>query len=129
MKRLSKKDRAAYAEHRQDVDSALSDALEEIEAYNTAIQNLVVPTDALEAVNEAILRFNGWMEELHTEMEAYAEERSEAWHEGEAAETYKEWMSSFSSDIDEVDAYPDEPEPLEEPCVEIPDLPLSPLEL
>tara|TARA_R110000824_G_scaffold375880_1_gene566866 strand:+ start:7720 stop:8109 length:390 start_codon:yes stop_codon:yes gene_type:complete len=126
MNRLSKGHLKTYAALREAVDDAAHRAQEDVGEYNEALANLALPTESLEALNDAVLNFNAWMEEVRGEMDCYFDDRSEQWQRGEAGELYLEWMTLFEELMDEVDTFPDDPEPLEEPLAEVPELPSSP---
>jgi hypothetical protein len=68
----------------------------------------------LEALNEAIVEYNGTLEEakefteeVHEEMETYYEERSEGWQEDDRGQDYSDWMEKWDNfdpaHVDEVE--------------------------
>jgi chromosome segregation ATPase len=67
---------------------------------------------AIEAANAAIDAYNAiladvetWRDEIVGEMESYVEERSEKWHESDAASEYSDWKGEFEGlDASEIDA-------------------------
>ena len=71
----------------------------ELEALQTKL------SDAALAFNEARSAVDSFREDRLAEMEEWAEERSERWHEGEAGEAHQSWRDAWD----------------DEPCDEAPD--------
>jgi hypothetical protein len=85
-------------------------------------------SEAIDRINEAIGGYNklrqeaqDFVEELASKAQAYADERSEKWADGEAGTAYMEWIDLLTIQLDEVDEvsmdsldFPVEPEHAEE---------------
>lgn len=71
------------------------------QALATKIEN------ALANLEQAIQEANEFIEDVHTSMEEFYDERSQRWQESEAGSAYEDWISEWGTEIDAND------EPLE----------------
>ena|SRR5215469_9890749 len=118
--------KAITKQQQREIDAAL-DVLREaaseleaaIEAYNEALEPLRERIEgALDHYNEKGSELRAVYLDIHAEAQAYYDDRSERWQEGDAGEEYQEWLDKLENlEIEELDI--DMPEPLDRP--EIPD--------
>jgi uncharacterized protein YukE len=59
---------------------------------------------AVADLNATIQQANELIVEVHDDQEAFYNERSEKWQEGDAGTAYQDWMSEWESEIDEVES-------------------------
>lgn len=69
---------------------------ETYDAYDTAVTEL----------NEKLQEFKNFRDEVVSEMDEYLSERSEKWHEGDAASQYQDWKSTWEQlDLEEIEKH------------------------
>src|SRR5262249_45903010 len=99
---------------RDEAVKALNEAAEAlrntIAEINAAIEEKVNP--AIEAYNEALMAATEFRDEIVSDMETYADERSDKWREGDAGSNYESWKGEWEGiDLGELNAI----EEIEEP--------------
>lgn len=99
MKRLNKKQAAQLTE--------LTDAVETAK---------IAVDEKVEELNDAIVKLEGFRQEMRDDMESYYEEKSERWQEGDNGQMYYDWMNAWDQEVTEV----------ESPDVEVPEYPEEP---
>jgi lipopolysaccharide biosynthesis regulator YciM len=109
---------ASQLTEREKVAHALVDAAEAVRAavekYNTKMSEAWVEVDkAVEEYNRKVEDANNFIQEIHSDMESYYDEKSEKWQEGEAGQLYREWLEAWTKEIDDCEL--DQPDELEEP--------------
>lgn len=128
MKKLSKDQLAEHGRIVADLRVKEEVFLGEIENYNAARLALWAPVEgAMSALNEARSDANNFHDEVTGDMESYAGERSDRWHESDAAASFSEWQSTweqFGAEEIELDA-PDGFEPQESAADEFESLPVE----
>ena len=82
MKKLTKSQQADYNQLREAVEVAIGEA-------NAAII----------AANEARQRFEDFRDGIHADIDAYFEEKSEKWQEGDAGSAYSSWRDEWDEQI------------------------------
>ena len=80
MNKLNKKQSKELAKHQSDLTDAAEAIEEAVEAYATA-------------ADEA----RAFAESIHADQQAYYDERSEKWQEGDAGTAYTEWMELWET--------------------------------
>lgn len=109
MKRLSK----TQIKEKANFISALTEAKEKldkaIEDYNSAIDREYMKVDAaIAAFNSEVGAFNEWRDGLHDEMQNFYDDRTDTWRDGDAGQSYSEWMDQWNAEWAEIDqAEPD----------------------
>ncbi len=130
MRRLSK-------EQRKRKDDLVKAMAAQEDAYSTAlcVYNERVAEAFAEVERErgeydgAQANIRDFMQELAADMEAYQDEKSDAWREGEAGERYEEWRQRWEDEIgepEELEAPPSLDEPSETVSSVFDDLPDEP---
>jgi len=85
-----------------------------IEQFNLTLQEEWEKVEAaVEDMNEKIDSANEFKTEIYGEMESYAGERSERWHESDAGSAYADWQTEWEMEIDRVEI--DRPDDIEIP--------------
>jgi len=117
MKNLTKdqsNQKAKIARALHDVGEELADA---VNRYNAQMSALYSPIEELQGrYNELILEAQGFLEGVQEEQEAYIEDRSDRWREGDAGQAYSEWADAWRIGLEEVEVYA--PEPLDDLVLE-----------
>jgi hypothetical protein len=110
MKRLDKQQAVKHAalaaklsDAREDLNNALLDFNNEVKAL---FDKMVKP--GADAYNAVVAEANEFIGEVHMEQEAYHDEKSEKWQEGDAGSAYNNWMNEWELELDELEL--DEPE-------------------
>lgn len=120
MKKLDETDQARMDTLLTELDDTVSDIESAVDAFNVAQQDAYqVLQAAVIEYNEARTRaladverayhahiikigeVNGFIQDVHSEMESYYDERSEKWKEGEDGQAYQDWMEQWSYEADE----------------------------
>jgi hypothetical protein len=102
MKRLSRDQEKQKDEHVAALEIAAAAVSKAIEEANAVIENQV--TSAIGAYNDALANASTFRDEIVGDMELYADDRSEKWHESEAGETYQSWKGEWEGiDFSELD--------------------------
>ncbi len=60
-------------------------------------------TELVAAINEARQEVHGILDDLVTEVDAYYDERSAKWQEGDKGQSYDEWRQELTQTRDEMD--------------------------
>jgi hypothetical protein len=82
--------------------------LNAVNEFNDAVTIKLAPLDAARnAYNAAIGDLRGVYQDLADEAQAYFDERSERWQQGDAGTEYEVWLNTLTEAIDEL---PDLPE-------------------
>lgn len=105
MKRLSKEQVKEHEElvdavngAHQELDGAIKQYNERVAAAHSELAPFV------EAFNEAVTKANDFRESVHSDQQAYFDEKSEKWQEGDAGSAYSDWMSQWDeAAIEEVE--------------------------
>jgi hypothetical protein len=96
MRKLSKEQQNTKEEHRSAIEAAYAKLAGEIGDYNSQMrqqwQELEV---AYIAYKEACENAREFVAETVGEMEAYFEDRSESWQDGERGDAYHEWTQTW----------------------------------
>jgi hypothetical protein len=83
------------------VSQAWAKVAEAVEYFNTELDeawgNTLQP--ALEEYNEAVADANAWKQEVAGDIQAYIDERSDKWREGEACGRYEAWREPYDDEI------------------------------
>jgi hypothetical protein len=102
MKRLSRDQEKQKDEHVAALEIAAAAVSKAIEEANAVIKNQV--TSAIGAYNDALANASLFRNKIVFNMEMYAGDRSEKWHESEAGETYQGWKGEWEGiDFSELD--------------------------
>ena len=110
MKKLSKDQVTLRDELVASLQKAKDDV---IEALGAVVGATAEANSKIEAYNTVLGDASSFAEEVAGEIESYIDERSEKWHESDAAQTYADWFRAWQG-VDFSDIYPlpdpDEPE-------------------
>lgn len=71
-----------------------------VQAVQTKDADLQVAVDAYNSARVALYSFSG---AIADDIEAYVDERSEAWHESDKAEAYEEWQGQWKDFAEELE--------------------------
>lgn len=100
MKKLSK-------QQQEEQENLVNRLLSQKEDVEDAFNRL---KDEIEAYNEIVQEAEGWRSDIVGEMDAYYEDRSEKWQEGDTGSAYFDWKSEWENEeLSEIDA-PSEPD-------------------
>lgn len=115
MKRLSKQQVKTKADLVERLRKTNSDLQAAIDQYNAQLDTVLDPlVSAIDAANEARDDARTFAEEVVGEMQDYAGERSDKWHESDAGSDFDSWQNEWEAiNLDEVDI--DLPEPIDAP--------------
>jgi uncharacterized protein YukE len=117
MKNLTKEQSTRKAQIAQAMAEVESDLQNAIDQFNEQMTALYAPIEELQGrYNELIAEAQGFIETIHEQQEAYSEERSDSWHNGDSGQAYRDWMGEWNLDLEEIEI--DTPDPLEEPPLE-----------
>jgi uncharacterized protein YukE len=101
-----------------EVESDLQNAINQ---FNEQMTAMFAPIEELQGrYNELIAEAQGFLETIHEQQEAYSEERSDSWHNGDSGQAYREWMGEWNLDLDEIEVIT--PNPIEDPALDTADL-------
>jgi hypothetical protein len=121
MKNLTKeqsKRKAQIAQALTEVGNELQNAINQ---FNEQMTAAFAPIEELQGrYNELITEANGYIGTVHEQQEAYEGERSDAWHNGDSGQAYRDWMGEWSLDIGEIEVCA--PNSIEEPAIDAADL-------
>lgn len=121
MKKLSKEEISRKSQLIEDLATTAHEIQESITSFNVVLQALFEPIEELTGrYNELVCNAREFLESVHEQQEAYMEDKSEAWREGDAGQAYEEWADAWSLNPEEVEVCP--PETMEEPTLEVADL-------
>lgn len=86
------------------------DLQEAIQRFNQHLRSANEEVQTLQdRFNELVQEAQSFVQTVHDEQEAYRDERSDRWQEGDAGQAYEEWMDAWSIELEEVDlALPEE---------------------
>ena len=103
MKRLSKEQLKKHA----DLSAELHDAHEELDGaikqFNETVATAYAKLETfVETFNSKVADANAFIEEVHSEQESYADDKSDRWRESDAGAAYDDWMSEWDQAVDEV---------------------------
>lgn len=88
-----------------------------INRYNAQMSSMFAPVEELQGrFNELLADAQAFIDGVHEEQEAYKEERSDRWRDGDAGQAYSDWAGEWSITFDEVEM--ECPEPLDEPTLD-----------
>lgn len=118
MKRLSKEQVKRHAQLATDLHEAYREMEAAIGYYNVAVSEAFAKlAPAVEAFNAKVTEANEFIGEVHDEQEAYFDEKSERWQEGDAGSAYSDWKGEWETEVEEVEL--EEPGELDVPDVDI----------
>ena len=105
MKNLSKAD---YA-RRDEIIGELQAIETEVEAAFADLQVAVATyNQRVAAYNEVVAEGTGWVEDIASTIEAYMDERSDKWREGERGGAYQSWLTEWQGfQLDELELVED----------------------
>jgi uncharacterized protein YukE len=100
---------------------------EMVEAHGSVVSAVEALNALVAKYNEKLSEAETWRDGITSDMEAYVDERSDKWQEGDAGSEYSEWMDTFADlsfeAMEEVTA-PDLPEfELAQQIEDLPDQP------
>ena len=108
MRTVPRKDQQEAAKLAQRARDIIEQMNAEIDAFNTRMEHFTELFDAAKAEAYAIA------DEQTTNAEAYYDERSEAWQEGDAGQAYASWKDDLEALRDEIDGEGVEVDPVAE---------------
>jgi len=116
MKKLNKDQIAARDAHSTAINDAHSDLDDAINRFNALVEEAKGTVEsATETYNQALDNARTFCAEIVSLMEDYEGERSDKWHESDAASSFQDWKSEWESiDLDQ-DFDPEFPVDLEAP--------------
>jgi cysteinyl-tRNA synthetase len=121
MKNLTKEQSSRKAQIAQAMTEVESDLQNAINQFNEQMTAMFAPIEELQGrYNELIAEAQGFIETIHEQQEAYSEERSDSWHNGDSGQAYREWMGEWNLDLDEIEVIT--PNPIEDPALDTADL-------
>lgn len=121
MKNLTKEQSTRKAQIAQALAGVESDLQHAINHYNEQLIALFAPVEELNGRrDELIAEARGFIEGIREQQEAYAEDRSDAWHNGDSGQAYRDWMGEWGIDLEEIEV--SAPEPIEDPALDSADL-------
>jgi chromosome segregation ATPase len=121
MKNLTKEQSSRKAQIAQAMTEVESDLQNAINQFNEQMTAMFAPIEELQGrYNELIAEAQGFLETIHEQQEAYSEERSDSWHNGDSGQAYREWMGEWNLDLDEIEVIT--PNPIEDPALDTADL-------
>ena len=116
MKKLSK-------EHHKKIGDAQTFIEEKRAAYQAAAEQvneqIWEARSALDDLNSAIESYNAVREEIADEAQAYYDDRTDAWRDGDNGEAYLAWIETFREEMEAAEPQLDDVDELDE--VEYPD--------
>lgn len=114
MKRLGRPDVLRHADLVARVTVARDALNAAIREYNRQVKDMhaVLLVPKVQEVNDAVEACNAFVDEVHSDQENYYEDRSDNWREGDAGQSYSDWMSSWELELDELAL--EEPTPFDE---------------
>jgi len=118
MKRLSKEQVKEHGE----IGAALHGAQQELEGaiqkYNQRVTEAYSElAPFVTAFNEQVDKANDFIEAVHDDQQAYFDEKSDKWQEGDAGSAYADWMGTWEFNVEEAEL--EEPSDLELADVDI----------
>ena len=118
MKKLSKE----QLKRHEELSAALHGAHEELDGAIKLFNETVAEAFGklatyVEEFNSKVIDANTFVEEIHTEQEAYEGDKSDKWRESDAGSAYADWMSAWEISIEEVEL--DEPPELNTPDIDL----------
>jgi uncharacterized protein YukE len=114
MKKLSKVQLTQKEAHQKALEKAHEKLQQAIETFNEERAALWAKVDeAKEALQTAVEEANEWLDEMRSDAQSYYDERTEKWQEGDAGQTYQEWIGQFENELEEVNL--EEPEDIDVP--------------
>lgn len=112
MRKLTKddlKERDRLADELDRVHSQLEAAVTE---FNSKMDEIYQPLQkAVEAYNEVREEVNDFASGIATDIQSYIDDRSEAWHDSDAAQVMDDWKTVWDEEIDELEI--DKPDEVE----------------
>ena len=126
MKRLTKerKERlAGFVTGLQAVNMDIDEAYEELERAHEKF------CETLDRFNEGLAEAVEFRDEIVGEMNDYADDKSEKWQDGDAGQSYREWINEWENcELSEVDKpdMPEKPSELEDRVAQLENLPDEP---
>jgi len=94
MKSITRKDDARRAEYVAELEALRATAREAVDTVNAAIEAANV---AITNYNEKLSEAQGFAQDIASEIDAYADGRSEKWQESERADAYREWKEEWET--------------------------------
>jgi len=108
MKKLNKTQRAEFEEHQAAIVKAINMLQETIDEFTQKRSELFVPVEeAFENASAVVDSFNEFRDDIATQLNDYADERSETWQESENGERYREWIDQWEAELDVDISFPD----------------------
>jgi len=103
MQKLSK----AQIKERDDLSAKLSEAGDVLNAaitkYNEAIKAAYEDVEkAMSEFNTAVIEARDFVEQVHSDIENYYDDKSEKWQESERGQNYSSWRDAWSEAISEL---------------------------
>lgn len=116
MRKLSKKYQTEKSKLSINLAEARSNLERAIDSYNEKLQELFEEIKGAEAdYNQALQECRQFCADRAQEMQDYYDERSDAWQEGDAGESYTQWKDDWEAfdNVDDIDI--EQPDSLEYP--------------
>lgn len=130
MKHLSKLHLKERDEHQKATENAWEGLDAAVEAFNTAKAEAWAKVEAAKDVyREKIEAANEWRSGLHSDADAYLDDRSEKWKEGDAGQAYSSWVDALDIEIEDASdeiGEPDDIDTIEDASDTIGEIPESP---
>jgi len=130
MKKLSREHEKERSELVDRLNNRRALVEESIAEFNTALADHRRPVDAaIEAYNEAVEAAKDFADRVAGDAQAYYDDRSERWQEGDAGAAYADWINAWetaSFDNVEVEIPADLEEPDMDHATDLDDLPTEP---
>jgi 2-succinyl-5-enolpyruvyl-6-hydroxy-3-cyclohexene-1-carboxylate synthase len=129
MNSLSKTEQKEQEAHGAALEAAKGKLEDAISAFNAEMLSLFENVQAAtEEYNEVVDQANGWRDDIHNAQEAFFDEKSERWQEGDRGENYSSWAEEWDNALEQVEVdCPDEiPMPEMDQVETITNLPAAP---
>ena len=121
MKNLTKEQSTRKTQIAQALAEVESDLQNAINQFNEQMIAAFAPIEELQGrYNELVAEANGFTETVREQQEAYSEERSDSWHNGDSGQAYRDWMGEWNLDLEEIEVIT--PDPIEDPALDTADL-------
>jgi uncharacterized protein YukE len=129
MKKLNKEQLKAKNDYSKKVIDNFTKLEKAIADFNAKVAEAFMEVSvAVDDYNGVVEEANGWLADLQSEMQSYADEKSDKWREGDAGQAYESWMSEYEgAELNAVEI--SEPEALDTPddeTAKLADLPEEP---
>lgn len=104
MKNLTKEQSKQKARIAQELTEVGTDLQNAVNQFNDQMIAAFVLIEELQGrYNELIAEANGFTETVHEQQEAYMEDRSDSWHDGDTGQAYRDWAGEWTLNLEEVE--------------------------